>query len=123
VPAEVTEFGIDSSAEIRRTTSYHNHLLRRAMTAVPFSLRLDPELKEAVEKEARLEDRSASFIIQQATREYVERKERFRAMLWELEDEFISSGKMRAWVASWGSADELPSPEPDVFPASREWAA
>jgi predicted transcriptional regulator len=90
------------------------------MTAVPFSMRLDPDLKEAVEKEARREDRSASYVFQQAAREYVERKEQFRAMMAELEDEeakgeFISSGKMRAWVASWGTANELPSPEPDVF--------
>jgi predicted transcriptional regulator len=90
------------------------------MTAVPFSLRLDPDLKQAVENEARLEDRSASYVIQQATREYVERKERFRVMVAELEaeadkGEFISSEKMRAWVASWGTDNELPSPEPDVF--------
>lgn len=90
------------------------------MNAVPFSMRLDPQLKEAVEKEARLEDRSASYVFQQAAREYVERKEQFRAMMSELEEEeakgeFISSGKMRDWVASWGTANELPSPEPDVF--------
>ena len=90
------------------------------MTAVPFSLRLDPDLKEAVDREARREDRSASYVIQQATREYVERKERFRAMVAELEaeedkGEFISSEKMRAWVASWGTGNELPSPEPDIF--------
>ena len=90
------------------------------MTAVPFSLRLDADLKKAVEKEARLEDRSASYVIHQATREYVERKEQFRAMVAALEveedkGEFISSEKMRAWVASWGTENELPSPEPDVF--------
>lgn len=55
------------------------------MTAVPFSLRLDADLKEAVDREARREDRSASYVIQQATREYVERKEQFRAMVAELE--------------------------------------
>jgi predicted transcriptional regulator len=90
------------------------------MTAVPFSLRLDADLKEAVDEEAKREDRSASYVIQQATREYIERKERFRVMVAELEaeadkGEFISSEKMRAWVASWGTDNELPSPEPDVF--------
>jgi predicted transcriptional regulator len=90
------------------------------MTAVPFSLRLEADLKEAIEKEARLEDRSASYVIQKATREYVERKEQFRAMVAELEaeedkGEFISSEKMRSWVASWGTGNELPSPEPDIF--------
>ena len=90
------------------------------MNAVPFSMRLDPELKAAVEKEARLDDRSASYVFQQAAREYVERREQFREMVAELEaeedkGEFISSEKMRAWVASWGTANELPSPEPDIF--------
>jgi predicted transcriptional regulator len=99
---------------------YRNNMQSRATTAVPFSLRLDAELKQALEKEARLEDRSASYIIQQATREYIERKESFRAMVAELEaeedkGEFISSEKMRAWVASWGTGNELPSPEPDIF--------
>lgn len=83
-------------------------------------MRLDPELKAAVEKEARLDDRSASYVFQQAAREYVERREQFREMVAELEaeedkGEFISSEKMRAWVASWGTANELPSPEPDIF--------
>jgi predicted transcriptional regulator len=91
------------------------------MTAVPFSLRLEADLKEAIEKEARLEDRSASYVIQQATREYVERKKQFRAMVAELEVEadkgiFVSGEAIDAWVESWDTEDELPPPGPDIFP-------
>ena len=91
------------------------------MNAVPFSMRLDPDLKEAVEKEARRDDRSVSYVIQQAAREYVERKEQFRAMVAELEAEadkgvFISGEAMHAWVDSWDTEKELPPPEPDIFP-------
>lgn len=97
------------------------------MSAVPFSMRLDPELKEAIEKEARLEDRSASYVFQQAAREYVGRKERFRTMVADLEAEadkgiFISGEAMDAWVDSWDTEGELPPPEPDIFP-EREAAA
>jgi predicted transcriptional regulator len=91
------------------------------MTAVPFSLRLDADLKEAVDEEAKREDRSASYVIQQATREYIERKENFRAMIAALEAEadkgvFISGEAMDSWVESWDTDDELPPPEPDIFP-------
>lgn len=91
------------------------------MTAVPFSLRLEADLKEAIEKEAQLEDRSVSYVIQQATREYVERKKQFRAMVAELEVEadkgiFVSGEAIDAWVESWDTEDELPPPEPDIFP-------
>jgi predicted transcriptional regulator len=91
------------------------------MTAVPFSLRLDADLKEAVDEEAKREDRSASYVIQQATREYIGRKERFRVMVAELEAEadkgvFISGEAMDSWVESWDTDHELPPPEPDIFP-------
>ena len=29
---------------------------------------------------------------------------------------FVSQEKMDAWVSSWGTNSELPSPEPDIFP-------
>jgi predicted transcriptional regulator len=94
------------------------------MPAVPMSLRIDEDLKAELEAEAAREDRSASYVLQQAAREYIARKEQFRTMVTELEAEadkgvFISSEKMRAWVASLGTDNELPSPEPDIFPAER----
>jgi predicted transcriptional regulator len=91
------------------------------MNAVPFSLRLDADLKEAVDAEAKREDRSASYVIQQATREYIDRKENFRSMVAALEAEadkgvFISGEAMDQWVESWDTDHELPPPEPDIFP-------
>jgi predicted transcriptional regulator len=92
--------------------------------AVPMSLRIDKDLKAELQAEAAREDRSASYLTQQAAREYIARKEQFRTMVTELEAEaekgvFISSEKMRAWIASWGTENELPSPDPDIFPAER----
>jgi predicted transcriptional regulator len=94
------------------------------MPAVPMSLRIDKDLKAELEAEAAREDRSASYVLQQAAREYIARKEQFRTMVTELEAEadkgvFISSEKMRAWVASWGTDTDLPSPEPDIFSAGQ----
>jgi predicted transcriptional regulator len=95
--------------------------LERAVPAVPFSLRLDADLKEALQEEAKREDRSASYVLQQAAREYVDRKTSFRAMVATLEAEadkgvFISGEAMDAWVESWDTEGELQPPEPDIFP-------
>ena len=32
---------------------------------------------------------------------------------------FISQKAMGRWVDSWGKIDELPQPEPDIFPECR----
>ena len=32
---------------------------------------------------------------------------------------FISQETMGRWVESWGKSDELPQPEPDIFPERR----
>ncbi len=91
------------------------------MAAVPFSLRIDTELKEQLEAEARLEDRSAAYILQQAAREYIDRKSQFRDMVRGLEQEadkgvFISSAAVRKWIVSRGTNEPLPFPESDIFP-------
>jgi predicted transcriptional regulator len=98
------------------------------MTAISFSMRMAADLKEAVEKEALLENRTVSSLIRQAAREYVGRRAQFRAMVTELEAEadkgiFISGEAMRAWVASWDTENELPAPELDIFPANHKPAA
>ena len=92
---------------------------------MPFSFRLDPDLKEAVFREARLEGRPVSGLMRQATREYVGRMSRFRVMVGELEEEadkgvFISGEAMRAWIESWDTDNELPPLEPDIFPDQSE---
>jgi predicted transcriptional regulator len=91
------------------------------MPTVPFSLRIDAEIKARLEDEARREDRSAAYVAQQAIRAYIETRERTRAAVHAAELEadkgvFISSAAMDAWVHSWGSENERPAPEPDIFP-------
>ena len=90
------------------------------MGAVPMSIRIDSDLKAALEAEAAREDRSASYMLQQAAREFIERKAEFRQMLIDMEaeadkGEFISSEAMGAWIASLGTGHELAEPEPDIF--------
>lgn len=51
------------------------------------------------------------------------KKEAIRAALIEAEKgEFISSAEMRRWINSWGTDNELPPPEIDVFPSDKETA-
>jgi predicted transcriptional regulator len=92
------------------------------MATVQFSIRIDPEVKARLEKQAKLEDRSAGYVAQKAIDDYVSKQERFHEMirLAELEADkgvFISAEKMNAWFRSLGTDHELPEPEPDIFPA------
>lgn len=91
------------------------------MGTVPFSLRIDGALKQQLEKEAELQDRSVAYLAQQAIAAYLEEKEAWREMLREAEREldkgvFVSGEAVTAWMASWGTNEELPMPEPDIFP-------
>jgi predicted transcriptional regulator len=90
------------------------------MTSVPFTFRIDEEIKLLLEKEAKIEDRSASNIVQRAVTDYLDAKaykrECIREALLEAEKgEFISEEAIEAWMNSWGTENELPMPEPDVF--------
>ena len=92
------------------------------MPTTPFSIRLDTEVKAKLEQEARLEDRSAGYIAQKAIEDYLDAKAYKRECLREAIAEadkgvFISEEAMDAWIESWGTENELPMPEPDIFPA------
>ena len=95
------------------------------MPSVPFSLRMDTKIKKALEAQAKLEKRSAGFVLQQAAIDYIERQKRIRALVSSLKveakkGEFISDEAMTAWVLSLGTENELPDPEPDVFVKSHK---
>jgi predicted transcriptional regulator len=86
----------------------------------PVSLRLDPKVKNKLQKQADLTDRSLSYVAQQAIIEFLETKERERqiveqALLEADKGKFISDEKMMGWIESWGSENELPEPEADLF--------
>ena len=92
------------------------------MPTVPFSLRIDRDIKTKLEREAILEDRSAGYVAQKAIEEYLDAKaykrECLRAAAAEADKGiFISEEAMDAWMKSWDTDHELPVPEPDIFPA------
>ena len=93
------------------------------MSTVQFSIRIDPEIKARLDRQAKLEDRSAAYVAQRAIDDYVSKQEHLLEMvrLAEIEADkgvFISEEKMTAWFESLGTDHELPEPEPDIFPES-----
>ncbi len=90
------------------------------MASARFSLRLEPELKEWIEEEAKRKDRSAGYIAIQAIetlKQASEQKQRLikEAMVEADKGKFISEDAMTKWFLSLGTDDELPEPAPDVF--------
>ncbi len=90
------------------------------MTTVPFSMRLDADVKERLEKMAAKEDRSSAYLMQKAVVSYLDAKEFFleemkAAMVEADKGVFISEEAMMAWMESWDTDHELPPPEPDIF--------
>ena len=90
------------------------------MATVPFSLRLDSDIKIQLEKEAKEHDRTASHIAVKAITNYLQAKENKRKAIDEAikcaeKGAFISQKNMGLWVDSWGADNELPQPKPDVF--------
>lgn len=89
------------------------------MSTVPFTMRVDPELKAAIEDEARRQDLSASQVATRAIRAHLNARAAERAAIEAAIAEadkgvFISGEAMMAWVESWDTPEELPMPEPDM---------
>jgi predicted transcriptional regulator len=90
------------------------------MTTARFSLRLEPELKDWLEAEAKRKDRSAGYIATQAIQSLKRATEAKRQMIQDAmaeaeKGEFVSEEAVHAWMDSWDTDNELPMPEPDVF--------
>ncbi|UEP25155.1 CopG family ribbon-helix-helix protein [Burkholderia ambifaria] len=83
-------------------------------------IKLDDELKRRVQHLAEARRRTAHWIMREAIEQYVEREEKREALnqdtlkAW---DEFQATGlhatakEVDKWLASWGTENELPSPE------------
>ena len=89
------------------------------MPSSSFSMRIDDDLRSAIEAEARREDLSAAQVVTRALRRHLEaqtaRRKAIEAAFAEADKgEFVSSEAMLAWVNSWGTDNELPMPEADV---------
>ena len=92
------------------------------MPTTPYTIRIDNELRQALELEAKLADQPAAQLAAQAVKSMVQTKtakrEAIEAALAEADaGRFISEDAMNLWMDSWGSTDELPMPEPDITPA------
>ena len=90
------------------------------MAAVDDTISLRSALKADLEEEARLSNQSAAEVAEAAIAGYLAGRKRKREAVRQALDEakrgvFVSEAEVFRWVDSWGTADERPTPEPDVF--------
>ena len=86
-----------------------------------FSVRLPEALRREVDEFAKATKRSRSFVVKEAVEAYMQEQRAYYAAIDEALAEadkgaFISGEKVMEWLASWGTDNELPPPEPDIFP-------
>jgi len=89
------------------------------MGTVPFTLRLDNEVKEQLEMEAKLEDRSASYLATTAIKQMLEARTERRQLIENAiaeadKGEFVSQSTVNEWFSSLGTEHEIPTPKPDL---------
>lgn len=83
------------------------------------TVRLQPELEENLGLMAEKLHRSKSWLINQALREFFERKaleqtrwqETLQAIESVAQGKVVSGEAVHTWLQSWGSADEIPPPQ------------
>ena len=90
------------------------------VTTERLSLRIDAEHKKCLEREARREERSASYLavkaIEAMLHSRAEKRVAVRAAIGEADrGAFVSQAAMDTWISSWDTVSELPPPEPDTF--------
>ena len=81
----------------------------------PFSVRLAPKLKERLQAEAKRADRPLGYVMQKAVESYLdaadEKRAAIRAAVKRADAGHMISGEaVHAWIASWGTDEELPMP-------------
>ncbi len=96
--------------------SYNVSKIGLNLMSSSFTTRIDSGLKLRLEKIAKLEDRSASYIANQAIRALVEDRE-YSHRLVEIGKEQIAEGvsiseeRMDAWVEAWAKGEDRPFPK------------
>lgn len=86
-----------------------------------FSVRLPPETRRELEEYAKATRRSSAFIVKEAVEAHLAERRAYLAAVEEAIEEADASGEFISWEAtskwlrSWGTPQELPPPEPDVF--------
>ncbi len=86
-----------------------------------FSVRLPEELRREVDEFAKATKRSRSFVVKEAVEAYMDDRRAYLEAIDEAIKEadkgvFISGEAVDRWLASWGTDNPLPMPEPDIFP-------
>lgn len=89
------------------------------MTDARFTLRLDADLKDWLEAEARRQDRSAGWVAKRAIETLKRTTEARRKMIADaIEDAekgvFVSQGTVHDWMRTWDTETEAPVPAPDL---------
>jgi predicted transcriptional regulator len=83
------------------------------------SVKLDTDTRVRIEKLALIHRRTTHWMMREAIQQYVEREEKrenFRQDAIKAWDDFQATGlhataeEVHAWLASWGTDDELPAP-------------
>ena len=97
------------------------------MTASPVSFRIDSKLKARLGREAKRSKTTATSIVELAIASYLDglddlRKDLDAAFVEAEKGVFISGEAVHAWMRSWGTGNELPFPEPDIFPETESAA-
>lgn len=85
-----------------------------------FTMRLDPELKDWLEEEARRQDRSTAWLAKRAIEGLKRSTEAKRLMIREAvasadQGSFVSQQAVRTWMGTWDTEHETPPPKPDVY--------
>jgi predicted transcriptional regulator len=80
------------------------------MGTASFTFRIDRDLRERLEAEARAEERSSGAIAQRAIQEFLDQRDAFRRAVDEGEAEadaglLIDGEAVTEWVAGWGKDD------------------
>ncbi|EGW20961.1 CopG family ribbon-helix-helix protein [Methylobacter tundripaludum] len=91
------------------------------MTTTQFSIRLSDDLKKSLETISKISHRSQAQIAAKAIAEYVKKTEWKLKSIQEAKKEadngiFVSQEATLDWLDSWGNENELPAPDPDIFP-------
>ena len=86
-----------------------------------FSVRLPEELRREVDEFAKATKRSRSFVVKEAIEAFIDDRRAYLEAIDEAIKEadkgvFISGEAVDRWLASWGTDNPLPMPEPDIFP-------
>jgi len=83
------------------------------------TVRLQPEIEQRLQAMTAATNRSKSWLINQAVKEYVERQavdqqmwqQTLQAMESVAQGHVVSGDAVHAWLQSWGSENELPPPK------------